>query len=377
MKPPFPQITVLAAIVNWGPLHAAEPPPAKQPVETDLVLGLSLKPSKPFLPGEDIPFTLDLRNSGKQDTHPVIKPTRLTEDGHCEPGAWFTATIDTGDGQPKPVSRRPSIVPLLAIFAAAEPNRWAKHVLKLAPGETLAFDEGTPDPSCDLGLFEAGHVKLVAHYRYQGSGKTSSEPGTTKTTGPMAGVPPFELASAPVEFDIVKPLDLVLSVRRPIKTGTEYPLWNLFDVRLENHGSEDQEIVLPTAAHGTLSFQFEGFDDWKYPITSAPITKFTGTVKLARGNKLALLTAGQFFDSPRASSAIFKLQPGAKAVLLASSTGFFLDGTGLIDSWVGAGAALPCEGSHIKARALYQTSLHGRRCEFASEWVELESENPD
>jgi hypothetical protein len=139
-----------------------------------------------------------------------------SEIGWREPYIYFTTTIDTGDGVFKPVPE--ARYSRCGLF---DPN-WQKDVRLLKPGEEVVITDWIPAPSNMLEFKQPGRIRLTAHYSYDpGRAKSSMTP--PPALGRMTGVPPFELVSASIEFELAPPPEAAPNQKAPEVHGTADP----------------------------------------------------------------------------------------------------------------------------------------------------------
>jgi len=250
--------------------------------------------------------------------------------GWREPHVYFTATIDQKDGTSKPV---PS-----GNFGRCGnfDGNWEKDARILKPGEKLPLDDGLPPPSDMLEFQSPGHVRLFAHYCY-GAGDTSKG-GRTESpatvSGLMAGAPAFELTSAPIEFEVIRPLDLLLTVKGPIVVKKKTKASDLIEIRLVNHSEQALEVSTPNA-EPVLSLFLDGqMPGW-----------------------------GPTFSSHKPTFAPLGLKPGQGEPVL---------GEGVLANGMDGDWEYPVPDT-IKIRARYYVSIGKQVCELYSNWAEIKA----
>ncbi|QEL18912.1 hypothetical protein [Limnoglobus roseus] len=62
----------------------------------------------------------------------------------------------------------------------------------------------------------------------------------------MDSVPTFTLSSPPVEFDVVRPADVRLRVKRPLKVHQKTAISEVFDIQLMSRSREPASYLSPT-----------------------------------------------------------------------------------------------------------------------------------
>lgn len=168
--------------------------PTVEQIEQDLVLQVELETPRTITPGGRIDLDVFLVNESAQHEYPVVKMGDGSEVGWREPHVYFTASRKGNDGAWKDVP--PAKYGRCGVY---DPD-WQKDIVQLGPGDNINL-EWLPPPSLMLDLREPGLVRLYVHYQY-GAG-TSTRGQTPVNLGGMAGIPAFEVVSAPVEIEIV------------------------------------------------------------------------------------------------------------------------------------------------------------------------------
>ena len=248
---------------------------AERTVEKDLVLQGTLKTPAVIDAGEDVRVSLILCNTSRDKSHAVVAPGDGSEVGWREPHVYFTATIGQRDGIFQPVPE--GDYGRCGFFD----SNWQKDARVLKPGDSLPLDNGLSQPSEMLDFQSPGHVRLFAHYRY-GGGVTAKGGKTAKpvaSSGLMAGVPAFELTSEPMEFDVLRPLDLVLTVKGSIVVKTTRKASDLIEIRLVNRSGHALEVSNPNVSP-LLSLRLDGkMSGWGPMLTSRKPTFSPVTLK--------------------------------------------------------------------------------------------------
>jgi hypothetical protein len=190
-----------------------------------LKLVAELKSGKTIEAGTNPWIVLSLANTSASVTYPVVKPGDGTCFGWRDPYVYFTAERLAADGRWVPVERAPFI--RCGIFD----ENWPKDVVDLKPGERLALEHPCTIP---LDFQRPGRVRMVGHYAYRATGGKRGGPRPEDLRGRMAGVPLFEVTSEPVEFEVIRPLDVRIRVKRPMKAQVEQRLSDVMDVIVVN-----------------------------------------------------------------------------------------------------------------------------------------------
>lgn len=225
-----------------------------------------------------------LLNTSKTTTYRVVKVGEGSYVGRGEPHVNWTGTIDSGDGARVPLSHVPRG------GCGNTFDYWPDNAVALPPGARLVQDY----PS----MFEyqrAGRVRLVANYAYKGGGPDVEKQHPPEAIAFMKGVEPFELVSNPVEFEVVRPLDLQVRVRRPVKVNEVVRLSEVLDVRLVNTGRQPIRCPSPDRGRGTsVCLEIDGGQDRTAIKLSEQNDPHSPTRTLQLGESVGLLGPGGF-----------------------------------------------------------------------------------
>jgi hypothetical protein len=113
--------------------------------------------------------------------------------------------------------------------------------------------------------------------------------------GQMAGVPDFEIVSEPVEFDVVRPLDVRVRVKRSMKAGEPTRLSELLDVVLVNLSKEPIECKSPTLhAEGQIKLYIDAGSRIPRPEITMEDSTYGVQRVLNPGDALSLLGPDEF-----------------------------------------------------------------------------------
>lgn len=174
---------------------------SKPQIAKDLELKAALKgPAK--IAAKDaltLEFTLTIVNNAKSVTHTVVKSGDGSECGWREPKISYTAQLQTAEGEWKDVPRQG-----LGRCGMFDPN-WSKDIVDVSPQKQIEVGEWCRYPAAMVNLSAPGRYRIVAHYAY-GAGKNAKGLGTAAGQAvpeKMKDVPTFELASKPVEIEVV------------------------------------------------------------------------------------------------------------------------------------------------------------------------------
>lgn len=163
--------------------------------QADPGLALEVKlPSSRIRPDEHVVPQVTVVNRSKKLAFWVVQAGDGSEVGWREPHVWYSATRLRPDGRWGEVARRQ-----LARCGVYDPD-WEKEVVELKPGARLTLAPWIGSPTWSLDLSQPGRYRLVVHYAYRGGTPTRSG---RAPTGPIAAQAPYEIASAPVEIEVV------------------------------------------------------------------------------------------------------------------------------------------------------------------------------
>lgn len=188
-------------------------PPGPAPRGLELVATL-LTPT--VQPGAPIRVKLELRNGAEQGSIPVVRPGDGSESGWREPWIRWDVAYVGADGAERPL--RPHTIGRCGMFDAD----WRDEVTTLRPGESVDVTDGAVAPLAIHDLQEPGTVRIRAWYSW-GAGahdkRPGADPAAPKDLGAMKDTPAFDLASNPVTVTVVRPIDVVVRVKRAPKVG--------------------------------------------------------------------------------------------------------------------------------------------------------------
>ncbi len=235
-------LTAFHLVLSWANVCAEEGTHSRKQIENDLVLQATLKTPKTIQVGEQVSVDMLLRNRSKSESYPVVQVGDGSEVGWREPYIFFTATLETPDGVTKQVPRASYV------RCGNFDYDWLKDAIALKPSGDLRLHSYN-QPSVMLEFQEQGHIRLTAHYSYRVGPTPSNANQEIIKTGLMAGVPAFDLISTPIEFDVERPLDLVLKAKPLVGDETAARISDFFDIRLTNRSKKAIEVTSPTL-HG-------------------------------------------------------------------------------------------------------------------------------
>jgi hypothetical protein len=232
-----PALVIGLLIALVAPARVPRPEPD---ITRDLKLVAELKPGTTVEAGTKVWISLALANTSKVFTYPVVKPGDGSEVGWREPYVYFTAERLAADGQWVPAERE------RYSRCGVCDGDWPKDVVDLKPGERLSLD--SPDGAIPPEFQFPGRVRVFGHYAYRASGGKRGEPRPEDQRGRMKGVPLFEVQSEPVEFEVIRPLDVRVRAKRPLKAGVEYRLADVLEVTVTNTTDKPITVLSPTCA---------------------------------------------------------------------------------------------------------------------------------
>ncbi len=337
-QPPAPAADVKAPL---PPARAAVwngDRPTRRQIEADLRVRVELKGPRTIQAGTEPWVSSTLVNTSLTRTHRVVRPGDGSDPGWREPHVYWTATLDRGDGKPVPVPQ--AEYARCGNFA----GDWPTDAMPLGPRGEIPLDSWS-GPLPDFQ--QAGRVRLRRHYAYQaGKGRRSRCLVEAGELGLMEGVPSFEIVSAPVEFDVVRPLDVRVKVKRVLKVHQKVRLSDLIEVVLVNQSRGPVECSSPTRYDAHLGFDIRGqFRGWGLTLNDGRSSPSGG---------------GGPAPGPRRA-----LRPGEAVSLL--GPGEFVNG--LDGTW-----EYPVEDT-VRLRAVYSTPTSDEeRASIRSEWVEIRVE---
>jgi hypothetical protein len=265
--------------------EVAPPPHDKPDPARDLKLVTSFDAKR--VEAGAVPYiTLTLVNTSKNVTYPVVKPGDGSEAGWREPFVHFTAEQLNVQGEWTP----------LQTFGRGRCGlfdwKWQKDVIDLKPGEKLVVTNEWI-PAADFRLQQPGKVRVRGHYEYRaGVGKGGRvQPG--EDLGRMARMPAFAIQSEPVEFDVIRPLDLRVRVKKALKVGVEMKVSDVIDVTLTNTTGES--ITVRTGGQKAAGFDLiGGGPEANQPQLTDYATEYGKLTLLKAGQTASLLGAGEF-----------------------------------------------------------------------------------
>jgi len=223
---------------------------------------------------------LELVNTSKANTYLVVRPGDGSETGAREPYVHFTAESLSVQGKWEPI---PGFTDrACGLFDW----NWPKDVIELKPGDRLRVTNQWI-PTTDFHLQHPGRVRVVGHYEYRaGRTKDGKALGTTDR-GRMEGLPAFAIHSERIEFDVIRPLDLRVRVKHPLRVGIEKNVSDVIDVTLTN--TTDR----PLRVYGSSLGICGGGPEANNPQLTEGRDRSRWWLELAPGQTVPLLGAGE------------------------------------------------------------------------------------
>ncbi|MBM3983880.1 MAG: hypothetical protein FJ304_27150 [Planctomycetes bacterium] len=236
---------VLAPAVQPDP--KLDPKPAndaaltKQVIETDLKLVAVAPKERVIEAGTQAYIGLKLVNTSKTRAHKVVKPGDGSECGWRDPWVHVTAEQRGVDGAW--TALKPRAYGRCGLFDF----NWPKDTIELKPGAELELKDWYHPAGFDFQY--PGTVRLVGHYEHRAVGGKNGQPRPDAERGAMAGVPLFALRTEPVEFEVVRPLDVRVKVKKVLKVGVETKASDVLEITVTNT-SKVRRVVGNVATNG-------------------------------------------------------------------------------------------------------------------------------
>ncbi len=229
------------------------------PLHPDLALDLQTTGASTLEPGQWIEVAGRLRNRSKTASHRVVLPGDGSEVAWREPQVWYSGFVDTGDGCWKPLET------LEVARCGLFDEGWQDDVIELSPEQTRSI-EWMGNPTYMLDIQRAGRVRLFMHYAYR-QGQTGRAAADTNTSQPvdageMRDSVAFELVSNPVEFTLVRPLELTLVPKPHRGLGNIAKVSDVVELSVTNVGAADRAVMPPSSSR--LRFEVQG-DEPSWP----------------------------------------------------------------------------------------------------------------
>jgi len=261
--------------------------PTKEQIETDLQLRLELDDRGKTIQAGGSPWVrAKLVNTSKTRTHRVVKPGHGSEIANREPHFHWTATQDRGDGNWLPVPEADiGYCGTCLLYASL----WERDWITLSPGEQLELHQGPL-----LEFQRVGRVRLQAHYDFRGD--RGNKEFSPEELGAFALVPAFSLTSTPVEFDVIRPLDVRVVVKGTLKVKQETRLSDVLSITVVNQSNEPVACAMPTlhSPGGRVFLKLDAELGWSPRITEQRAVYADENVAVKPQQEVPLLGAGEF-----------------------------------------------------------------------------------
>ena len=240
-------LSLAACTSHLGDEWEESEPPAEEVIQAEEVVeegvvefdGLSLRLGfdghRKLEPGQYFTPKWILHNAADSSRR-YVQPGDGSAVGWREPHVYYTAQRQLADGQWVDVET--GDLGRCGLYD----HDWHDEIATLDAGASVEL-EWLPSPAWQLQLQQAGRVRLFAHYEFSAGAGFETGRGASEDLAEMAGVPAFHLISAPLELEIVRPLDLQL-VPKPA-TGSVRRLSDLFALRLSNVGKAGRTLPRP------------------------------------------------------------------------------------------------------------------------------------
>ncbi len=225
---------LVACLALLAPAQPKAEVPTKAQIETDLKL-VAVPPKERVIEAGTQPYVeLKLVNTSKTRTHKVVKPGDGSGCGWRDPWVHVTAEQRTVEG------KWAAMEPLPNGRCAFFDSDWPKDVIDLKPGEELALTNWYRPDSYEFQF--PGKVRLIGHYEYRAAALRGLKQLPDAERGAMAGVPLFALASEPVEFEVIRPLDVRAKVKKALKVGVESKASEVIEITVTNSSNKRQAV---------------------------------------------------------------------------------------------------------------------------------------
>lgn len=121
---------------------------------------------------------------------------------------------------------------------------WQDDVATLGPGEAPDLTTHLMPASVLLDFQRAGPTEVRVYYAWRGGQTRKGGPDADPPAdlGPMKGVEPFDLVSAPVAIEVHRPVEVSVETRGTLHVGEIRTLADLLRVTVESRGDEALEF---------------------------------------------------------------------------------------------------------------------------------------
>jgi hypothetical protein len=261
------------------------PAPHERPDPTRDLKLIATFDGKPVKAGTVQSVGLTLVNASKTTTYRVVRPGDGSETGGREPYVHFTGEQLTVQGQWVPL--RGYTIRECGLFD----HDWQKDIVELKPGETLPVTNQWI-PMTDFRLQHPGTIRVTGHYEYRAGRRDANGAIINEDRSKMGDTPAFAIHSEPVEFSVIRPLDLKIRVKGELKVGVEKTISEVIDITLTN--TTDRPIRLISG--GTAGHSVEmcgGGPEANNPQLTDYAAQYGRGVELKPGQTLSLLGPGE------------------------------------------------------------------------------------
>ncbi len=216
-------------------------PAQRAEIERDLAVLLTYGGPRQVEADSTWPTAATLVNRGERERW-LVRPNDGSDQGWREPHVFYSAEMESAPGVWQPVPLRDDLS-----RCGNYATDWYSDVTSLAPGAAMKL-EWMDDPGRSFDFGASGHVRLYAHYEYDGGAKRSFQDSSHPVDPPrqLDGLGAFAVVSAPLELDVHVDTSIRVSMtlrRRTFRVGEGVPFAALADVTVENVSSVPVELT--------------------------------------------------------------------------------------------------------------------------------------
>lgn len=229
----------------------------RQAIERDLEIKLTALKSE-VRAGEAIPLKAELVNRGLTERW-LVAPRDGSSMGWREPYVFYKVEheVEPGVWEPAPTES----FSRCGNYAV----RWDEDLTALPPGGAMPLEREILPLEYGFDMHKSGRYRITAHYNYRGGagGRGLYAFGEhVPIPAELQGMPSFEVASAPVEVTVVRPIDLEVTFKAPLVITPSTPVDSVLDVTLTNGLRIDLPLPAAGEEHG-ISLEIEA-GDWRW-----------------------------------------------------------------------------------------------------------------